>query len=381
MARRCRLSRPVACAIMPANPYLTAKGRQPQTSREETAVGYDVGSYRFDVTQFFTEDCFAAISDVRVSEPEAVYEHAAARKRRQALTRDGRLVILAADHPGRSITRSEDAPLIMGNRQQYLGRVLRVVTADDVDGIMGTPDILEDLLIADMLVQRAGGDSFLDGKILMGSMNRGGLAGAAFEMDDKYTSFTAESISQLNMDAAKVMFRLDLTNPDSGNTIYYTSQAVNECAELGIPIFIEPLPVEYKDGKYAVKRTAGELIKIAGVAAAVGGTSLGTWLKMPYCEGYDQVARAVTLPILMLGGESKGTPVPTLQEFAAGMRAGPNVRGALCGRNITFPGPDDPRAVAAAVAYVVHKDANAENAVAYLQERRGEKMDDLSKWF
>lgn len=342
---------------------------------------YDVGSYKFEVTEFFTEECFAAITDVRVSEPESVYAHAAARKRRKELTKDGRLVILAADHPGRNITKSEDDPLIMGNRQQYLGRVLRVVTADDVDGVMGTPDIIEDLLIADMLVQRAGGDSFMDGKVLLGSMNRGGLLGSAFEMDDKYTSFTAESISRLNMDAAKVMFRLDMTNPDSGKTIYYTSQAVNDCAELGITMFIEPLPVEYKEGKYSVKRTAGELIKIAGIAAAVGGTSLGTWLKMPYCEGYEEVARAVTLPILMLGGESKGTPVPTIEDFAAGVKAGPNVRGALCGRNITFPGPDDPRAVAAAVSYVVHKDPNAENAVEYLQERRGERMDDLGKWF
>jgi DhnA family fructose-bisphosphate aldolase class Ia len=337
-----------------------------------------VGTYKFDVTEFFTEECFAAITDARVSAPDAVLAHAAGRKRRPELTQDGKLVILAADHPGRNITRSEDDPLIMGNRQQYLGRVLRVVTADDVDGLMGTPDIIEDCLIMDMLVQQAGGPSFLDGKVLMGSMNRGGLAGAQFEMDDRYTSFT--SIAALNMDAAKVMFRLDLTNPDSGKTIWYTAQAANECAELGIPLFIEPLPVVYKDGKYPVTKTADELIKIAGVAAAVGGTSLGTWLKMPYCEHYEKVARAVTLPILMLGGEAKGTPVPTIEEFAAGMSAGPNVRGALCGRNITFPGPDDPRAVAAAVAYVVHKDANADNAIAYLQGIRGTGMDDLRKW-
>ncbi|MFQ6134107.1 MAG: hypothetical protein ACE5R4_18840, partial [Armatimonadota bacterium] len=89
---------------------------------------YDVGSYKFDVTEFFTDDCFAAITDVRVREPESVYEHAKKRKRRQRLTApleptkkarvpgerrprirdEGRLVILAADHPGRNITKSED---------------------------------------------------------------------------------------------------------------------------------------------------------------------------------------------------------------------------------------------------------------------------------
>ncbi|MGD8238393.1 MAG: deoxyribose-phosphate aldolase [Armatimonadota bacterium] len=341
---------------------------------------YDLAGFEFDVAEFFTDKCFASISDVRVSRPDAVREHAAARKRREALTKDGKLVILAADHPGRNITKSGEDPLIMGNRQEYLGRVLRVVTSDHVDGLMGTPDVLEDALAADMLIQEGGGPSFLDGKLLVGSMNRGGLAGASFEMDDKYTSFTAASIASLNMDAAKIMFRLDLTNADSGNTIHYSAQAVDECHERGITVFAEPLPVVYADGKYNVQKESGELAKIAGVAAAVGGSSLGTWLKMPYCDGYDQVARATTLPILMLGGESLGNPTPIIEDFANGMAAGPNVRGALCGRNILFPGDDDPRAVAAAVSAVVHEGASADSAVDKLQSVRGEDMGGLSKW-
>ena len=341
---------------------------------------YDPGGYKFDVTEFLTDKCFAALTDVRVSRPEAVCDHALARKRRESLTRDGKLVILAADHPGRNITKSGDDPLIMGNRQEYLGRVLRVVTSGEVDGLMGTPDIIEDALVADMLVQEGGGASFLDGKILMGSMNRGGLAGASFEMDDKYTSFTADSIADLNMDAAKIMFRLDLTSADSGNTIHSSAQAIDECHELGITVFVEPLPVVHVDGKYNVQKEAGELMKIAGVASAVGGSSLLTWLKMPYCAGYDRVARATTLPILMLGGESLGNPTPIIEDFAKGMAAGPNVRGALCGRNILFPGDDDPRAVAAAVSAVVHEGASADSAIDKLQSVRGTVMGCLSKF-
>ncbi len=342
-------------------------------------MSYDLAGYKFDVTEFFTDKCFAALTDVRVSRPEAILEHAARRKRRQSLTKDGKLVILAADHPGRNITKSGDDALIMGNRQEYMGRVLRVVTSDQVDGLMGTPDVLEDALAADMLVQEGGGPSFLDGKLLVGSMNRGGLAGASFEMDDKYTSFTAQSISDLNMDGAKIMFRLDLTNPDSGNTIDYSAQAIDECHELGITVFSEPLPVVHEDGKYNIQKVASELVKIAGVAAAIGGSSLLTWLKMPYCEDYDQVARATTLPILMLGGESLGNPTPIIADFAQGMAAGPNVRGALCGRNILFPGDDDPRAVAAAVSAVVHEGAAADAAIDKLQSVRGEDLSSLSK--
>ncbi|MFQ6099568.1 MAG: hypothetical protein ACE5O2_17680, partial [Armatimonadota bacterium] len=167
---------------------------------------------------------------------------------------------------------------------------------------------------------------------------------------------------------------------ESGDTIYYSSQAINECVDLGLPVFIEPLPVKPREEKYSAIKEAGPLLKMAGIASALGKTSLLSWLKMPYCEGYEQVAKATTLPILMLGGASRGDPTPVIAEFAEGMKAGANVRGALCGRNILFPGDDDPRAVAAAVAAVVHESATAQEAVDKLQQLRGTGMDDLTKW-
>ena len=50
-----------------------------------------------------------------------------------------------------------------------------------VNGVLGTPDILEDLLLL----------GALDGKVVIGSMNRGGLAGTAFEIDDRFTAYDA----------------------------------------------------------------------------------------------------------------------------------------------------------------------------------------------
>ena len=114
----------------------------------------------------------------------------------------------------------------MGNRLQYLGRVLRVLAASEFDGVMGTTDMIEDLFIVNYLVRQGGGPSFLDEKVILGCMNRGGLAGTTFEMDDRMTSFTAESIARLGLDGAKIMFRLELDNPDSLATIDYCAKAV-----------------------------------------------------------------------------------------------------------------------------------------------------------
>lgn len=35
-------------------------------------------------------------------------------------------MVLSADHPGKLITKSGDDPIAMGDRQEYLGRVLIV---------------------------------------------------------------------------------------------------------------------------------------------------------------------------------------------------------------------------------------------------------------
>jgi len=149
------------------------------------------------------------ITDLRVDGGDQIAEHARWRMRRPKLAPDGKLVILAADHPARMVTAVGDDPIAMGSRAGYLGRIVRVLQSHSVDGLMGTPDIIEEVLAADWLHVQQDEDSFLSGKLLVGCMNRGGLAGTTFEMDDTFTAFTAERMVQLGLDAAKMMFRLE----------------------------------------------------------------------------------------------------------------------------------------------------------------------------
>jgi hypothetical protein len=340
------------------------------------AVGsYDIGTYTFSPEVFFPRDLFERITEIRVRNPAVVEEEARRRRRRAHLAADGRLVVLAADHPARYITAVGDDPLLMGNRWGLLGRILRVLTAPDVDGVMATPDIMEELFIVNRLVREAGGAPFLDGRVLIGCMNRGGLAGAVFEMDDRMTAYTPERLAQMRLDGAKMMFRLDLSEPACLDTIESCARAIDRLYDLGIPAFVECLAVRKSEGRYAVVKSAPELVKVIGVATALGKSSLGTWLKIPYCDRYELIAQATTCPILMLGGESRGDPTGMLVEFAAGMKAGAAIRGALVGRNVTFPGRDDPRAVAAAVAGIVHKGWSAHEAIALLPAQRGLQID------
>ncbi len=340
-----------------------------------SAAVYDIGSYTFSPEKFFPASLFDRITELRITRPEIVQQEAERRQKRAQLTTGGRLVILAADHPARNVAGVGDDPIAMGNRWGLLGRILRVITAPDADGLMATPDIMEEMFIVNHMVREMGGPSFLDNKVLLGCMNRGGLAGAAFEMDDRMTAFTPERIAELRLDGAKLMFRLEPSEPASGWTIDYCVKALDRLYDLNIPAFLECLAVAKSEGKYKMLKSAPELVKVIGVASGMGKSSMGTWLKIPYCERYDLIARATTCPILMLGGESKGDPTGIFTEFAAGMHAGATIRGALVGRNVTFPGRDDPRAVAHGVAGIVHRGWDAARAVAAMPAARDRDAD------
>ncbi|MBV9928691.1 MAG: hypothetical protein JOZ96_26995 [Acidobacteria bacterium] len=337
----------------------------------------------FDAKEFLPADVLAKVTDVRVTDPERSLRAAKARKRRGSLTKDGRLNILAADHPARRVTRVGDDPLRMADRREYMARILRVMMSDAVDGLLATMDILEDLLIIDDLLKESGASSFLDEKVLLASFNRGGLLGSVWEIDDPNSGPTAASCKEWGLDGAKILLRICDDEDGSRKTLLDTVKAITELNAVGLPMFLESLPVVRVDdgrhGVYRIVKTAEELARTAGAAAALGDSARYLWLKLPYCENYEMVANATTLPILLLGGEPVGDATPFLRELHAGLRAGPNVRGALVGRNILFPGEDDPLAVIEAVGGIIHQDWTVEQALDRQATHRGRDLDWLSR--
>lgn len=336
-------------------------------------------NFNFKTKEFFPFKLFYQITNIRVEQPEAILEHAKSRKRRKKLTRDGKLIILATDHPGRRVTTMREDPIGMGDRHEYLGRVLRVITDEQFDGVMGTADMIEEIIAVDYLYKQKTGGSFLDDKIMIGCMNRGGHAGSIFEMEDSFTSYTASRLKQMNMDGGKLMYRLDPNDHGSLLTIRECANAVTELSRLGLYAFVEPVTVEGKEKNYAFKSDLETLVRDAGAAAALGETSLYTWLKLSYNENFERVARSTTLPILLLGGAAKETAFDTIISFEKAMRAAPNVRGAMVGRNVTFVKNEDPWVVASEIAKIVHENYASEQAIQVCSERRGENMNLFSK--
>jgi DhnA family fructose-bisphosphate aldolase class Ia len=336
-------------------------------------------AFAYRSRDFLTEETFAELTELRVKKPDLAREELAKRKRREVLAPDGRLVILAADHPARNVNRVGERATAMGHRLDYLGRIVRVMAASRIDGLMGTSDLIEEVVLANYLAKQRGGPGFLDNKVLIGSMNRGGLAGTEHEMMDRTTSYiTGKRVKAMHLDGGKLLWRWvpagEKNDRYALETLERIAKAVEELADEGLAAFVEPIPVKKTETGYKTDLSTDNIIRAVGIASALGYSTGRVWLKIPYCDDFARVAKASTFPILLLGGESTGKPSATIEDFVRGMGAGPNIRGALVGRNVLFCGEDDPAAIAEAINLVVHQRASAIEAMALARRVRGTAM-------
>jgi hypothetical protein len=278
------------------------------------------------------------ISRLRATQPEAIAEAAARRSRRPLVGDSGRMMIVAADHPARGALGAGSDALAMANRTELLERLCVALDRPGVDGVLGTADILEDLLLL----------GALENKVVVGSMNRGGLAGASFELDDRFTGHRAEDIERLRFDAGKLLLRIDYDDPGSLNTMCGAAQAVNELAERGLMAMVEPFLSCREGGKVRNDLSVEAVTRSIAIASGIGGTSAHTWLKVPVVDDMDQIGRvmeATTLPTVLLGGEVSTDTEATYERWHQALQL-PNVYGLVVGRTLLYPPDDD---VAAAV--------------------------------
>lgn len=264
---------------------------------------------------------------VRAEQPQAVFDRAAARPRRRLIEGDGKLMIIAMDHPARRILRVGDDPYAMANRRQVLENTIRALRRPGVDGLLASPDILEDLLLLDEL----------DGKVLFGSMNRGGLTGSVWEMDDRFTAHDPAMIERLGLDGGKMLLRLDYADPGTIETIEGCARAVSDLAARGLVAMVEPLPaVRDEEGGVRISDDMDLLVEAVAIASSLGNTTAYTWLKLPAPSDPQRMMAATTLPALLLGGD----PGQKADRMVDGWRQAmtiPNVRGLVAGRSLLFP--------------------------------------------
>jgi DhnA family fructose-bisphosphate aldolase class Ia len=286
---------------------------------------------------------FAKLREVRASRPGEIREALANRQRRDVIRNDGRLFIVAADHPARGALAVGGDPMAMANRYVLLDRLAIALSRPGVDGVLGTPDIIDDLAALGLL----------DDKIIVGSMNRGGLRGASFEMDDRFTGYDVQTMVSSGIDFAKTLLRINLDDAGTAPTLEATGRAVSEAAAAGLPIMLEPFVSRWVDGRIVNDLSPNAVVLSIAIAAGLGGSSTHTWMKLPVVAEMERVMEATTLPTLLLGGDSGIDPDETFAAWQDALEL-PGVRGLTAGRTLLYPPDGDVAAAVDTAAALVH---------------------------
>lgn len=272
----------------------------------------------------------AVLNEQRSRTPELIAQGWASRSRRPLLPEDGKLVIIAADHGARGALGVRDDAKAMASRSDLLHRLTVCLSRPGVDGVLATPDVLEDLLLL----------GELENKVVIGSMNRGGLQGASFELDDRFTTYSAAHLASRGIEGGKMLTRIDLNDDRTAATLQSSARAVTDLAEHRLMALIEPFWSVQRDGRVVNLLDPDSVIKSIHVASGLGATSAYTWLKLPVVDDLARVMDATTLPTLLLGGDPSDSPQKTYASWAEALTL-PSVRGLVVGRALLFPANGD----------------------------------------
>lgn len=195
-----------------------------------------------------------------------------------------RVLILAADHRARGVITIE-------RYEDYLAALTAALPA--CDGILATVQPLRDLAARGAI--RPDQATYL-------SINRTGLAGSAFELDDRMIASVARAAAD-GWTGIKHMTRIDLADPLTAGALELLGQVIETASGAGIDALIECVP--WRDG-----RMDHDLEAIVR-AAIIGGDLGAPRLKVPLPDAQpgparaDSVARVVAsvgVPVLILGG-------------------------------------------------------------------------------
>ncbi|MGC0252381.1 Cgl0159 family (beta/alpha)8-fold protein [Pseudactinotalea sp. Z1748] len=270
------------------------------------------------------------LTETRLHDPGAVLRAAQTRPRHPGPQRGRQLFILASDHPARGALGVKDDPLAMADRRDLLDRLQTALAHPRVDGVLASPDILDDLLLL----------GAVDGKLLFGSMNRAGLPGLVNEVDDRFTGHTAAGLAAIGAAGGKMLTRIAFDDTHTTSMLEATARAVDALHRHQMVAMIEPFISMHRQGQLVNDLSTDAVVRSVAIAQGLGGSSARTWLKLPVVAEMERVMAATTLPTVLLGGSAAAGTEDILATWAPALRL-PGVQGLTAGRVLLYPDDGD----------------------------------------
>jgi DhnA family fructose-bisphosphate aldolase class Ia len=166
--------------------------------------------------------------------------------------------------------------------------------------------------------------------------------------------YTIEDALRLGADAVAVSAFPGAPNEEE--SLATLASVIGEAHAWGIPVMGEMVPGGFDSPEHM--RTPESI----AIAARVGAELGSDWMKIPYAEGFEWVTSTCYVPVVILGGAKKGSERIMLEKIRAALDVG--AKGVAVGRNIFQA--ENPRAMTAAVAALIHAEASIDEAMAIL---------------
>ncbi len=288
-------------------------------------------------------DRYEELTRIRLEEPDAVLRAARARRRHPDLVYGQQNFIIAADHAARGALSVKSDRMAMGDRRVLLDRLRIALANPKVDGVLASPDLLDDLLLT----------GALEGKLIFGSMNRGGLPGLVNEIDDRFTGHTARALAEIDADGGKMLTRIAFDSQHTTSALEASAQAIDSLHELGLIAMVEPFLSTASGERVVNQLDPDAVITSVAIAQGLGARSARTWMKLPVVDEMERVMAATTLPTVLLGGEPSGRTEETLQSWQNAL-ALPGVQGLTVGRTLLYPDDGNVEAAVEAAASLLN---------------------------
>jgi DhnA family fructose-bisphosphate aldolase class Ia len=243
-------------------------------------------------------------------------------------------LILAADHRARAVLTTENWAELFGSLAKAL---------PFCDGILATAQPLEGLAAAGHLTARH--RTYL-------SINRTGLAGSLFELDDRLVATVPRAAAD-GWTGVKHMTRIDMDDPITASALELLGQVLEQSRQSGLEALIEPLV--WSDGR--IRRDPDAIVLAAIIAHDMGAPVIKVPVPAvdPGTERQRAVARVVAsvgVPVLFLGGpRAESGRERVLDEVRDVMEGG----GAGMAMGRTLYQDPDPAEMAGLVDALVHR--------------------------
>lgn len=245
------------------------------------------------------ESSWTRIVTHRVRRPTVISLRLGSRRRREhPIPVDGRLVLIAANqvHDPRTGAAVD--------RRELLDRIVEALSVPEVDGVVGSADVLEELTLLNVLERRLA--------VCSGPGEKSGLS--------------ASAITRSHFDAAQLA--------TCGATPMRIADEVATLQAAGLPTLIDVIRPD-DDPRSEWDTPWQEWVEPMRAATAALSTGPGVWLSLPAINGMSTLAAQTAFPVLVRDADVPIDPAAWQALFEQPLPI--TVRGMIAGPSALFP--------------------------------------------